>query len=113
MRGYIVECRWLDGAHQLHPEAATIDTTRDEIPIEASVFALDDLSDIRNCDILLAFTDPPYTKTNRGGHHVEFGFALGQGTPVVIIGPRENVFHCMPNVVQFKTWEEFIKELTV
>jgi hypothetical protein len=34
----------------------------------------------------------------KGGRHVEFGLAVAAGKRLVVIGPRENVFHCLPGV---------------
>lgn len=43
-------------------------------------------------------------KISRGGRHVEFGMALAMDKRLVVVGPRENVFHLLPAVEQFDTW---------
>lgn len=50
----------------------------------------------------------------RGGRHVEFGMAIAFGLRVIVIGPRMNIFHHLPQVDVFESWEEFAaKELAV
>ncbi len=48
----------------------------------------------------------------RGGRHVEFGYALGLGKLMFIIGPRETVFHHLDEVRHFDTSEEFLAHTT-
>ncbi len=33
-----------------------------------------------------------------GGRHVEFGYALAKGKPIVLVGPQRNVFHFHSNI---------------
>ena len=40
----------------------------------------------------------------KGGRHVEFGLGLAQGKRMIIVGPREHVFHTADGVEQFDTW---------
>jgi len=51
--------------------------------------------------VLLFFSEPPDSHSKRGGRHVEFGLALAWGKRLMIVGPRENVFHCLPQVEQY------------
>ncbi len=111
--GFIVNCRWLTGSHQLHPGAEQLDKPSgfenqpDGITVLARPFAEDDLEDIRQADILVLFSESPeLSQTKRGGRHVEFGIALGLGKLLVVIGPRENVFHCLEKVARFDTWTD-------
>lgn len=90
--GFIVTSRWLLGNHQaendqLHRGA------------DAERFAAEDVADLRAADVMLAFTEPPRSSNSRGGRHVEFGIALGVGIPIVVVGPRENVFTCLVDQV--------------
>ena len=43
-------------------------------------------------DAVIIFTETEYNPCNRW-RHVEFGLALAQDKGVIIVGPRENVFH--------------------
>ena len=68
----------------------------------------DDLADIRACECLIAFTEGPNggPEANRGGRHVELGIAIALGKKVAIVGPRENIFTCLPNVQQYHNLPE-------
>ena len=60
-----------------------------------------DIADIRKCDLFIAFTESE--RYARGGRHVELGAAIALGKVVVVVGPREHVFHSMPGVLQIGT----------
>lgn len=72
-------------------------------------FALEDLDDVSDCDLLVSLQEEPRSNS-RGGRHVEFGIALGMNKWVVSIGPRETVFHHLPGVMHFDSVEHFLKE---
>jgi hypothetical protein len=61
----------------------------------AADLALDDLREIDKVDTLIAFTELPTSRPYRGGRHVEMGYALGRDKTIIVVGPRENVFHCL------------------
>lgn len=67
-----------------------------------------DLQDVKECDILMSFTHPRGTPTPGGGRHVEFGYALALEKRMVLIGPRENVFHHDHRVEQYDHIMAFI-----
>lgn len=86
--GYIVDARWLIEDHEWYGE-----DDADGLAA-ARGFALDDLTDVTRADIVLVFTEPPNPGgRNRGGRHVEYGIALGQGKDIIVVGRPENVFH--------------------
>lgn len=70
-----------------------------------------DFEDVRGSDICIAFTECPEAAQGRGGRHTELGIALALSLRVVIVGPREHVFHCLPEIQQFDTWEQARHEL--
>lgn len=106
--GLWVTSRWITGCHEKpgRDDRATTGPTAYTVE-EREVFAEEDLLDLMQSDLLIAFTEPESAKASRGGRHVEFGFALGKGIPCIVIGTRENVFHCLERVRWFETWEEF------
>ena len=60
-------------------------------------------------DIFIAFTEEPDSPYGRGGRHVEFGFAMyhyGEDhlKAVIVVGPRENIFHALPEVHRIDSW---------
>ncbi len=96
--GYEVTSRWINGSHELgdHPAAA-----------ERARLALEDYGDLERADIVLCFTEEPRARLEqpgRGGRHVEMGIALALGKRVVLIGPRENVFHHLPQAQHHEDW---------
>lgn len=60
-------------------------------PEQLSLAAAQNLADIAAADAVVCFTDLE-PGSGRGGHHVEFGYALGMAH-LVLVGPRVNVFH--------------------
>jgi len=114
--GHTVDCRWLLGTHQLHPSPEIVDIPNDSIPMEAAPFAQDDVEDIFKADTFIVFSERPDSHSKRGGRHVEFGIALSlrrftsRQPPMrlVVIGPRENVFHCLPEIEVYGDWASFM-----
>lgn len=124
--GYNVQARWLNGEHQLDDVGTPIGengealvegslrsgektSERDQSEIAVKLrtrFAMDDWEDVSTADIVISFTEAPRSKPNRGGRHVEFGIALANHARIIVIGHRENIFHWLPQVEFFATWEE-------
>lgn len=102
-RGHRVTSRWLDGKHTA-PEGITKDAKR-KLRV---VWALEDIADIRLSDAIVEFTEPPRSICSRGGRHVELGIAMQKGLKLFIVGPRENIFHELPRVKQFKDYSDFL-----
>jgi hypothetical protein len=73
-------------------------------PERVAELAAADLRDVSSATIVIAFTEKPHSKQGRGGRHVELGVALAMGQRVVIVGPREHIFHCLPQVEQYDNW---------
>ena len=90
--GHTVTARWITGVH-------------DDPHTNEATCAQDDVADIYAADCTLSFTDSPTSGRKRGGRHVEFGIALARDQLLVLVGPRENVFHHLPNVKQYDTFE--------
>lgn len=64
-----------------------------------------DLHDLQQADLCIAFTESAGNETGRGGRHTELGIAIGIGIDLIVIGPREHVFHCLESIQQFDSWE--------
>lgn len=118
--GFIVQARWLDGGHQLSDRGILIGDNGEALvesgdgPENAKLrakFAQDDWEDVTNADIVINFTEPPRSNASRGGRHVEYGIALGMGKPVYVVGYRENIFHWLPKVAFFETFDEVLQVL--
>jgi anaerobic selenocysteine-containing dehydrogenase len=98
--GHTVTSRWIKGGHQVSEVALLGDDQYIGIR-----FASEDWDDLEGADLMLCFTEPARSSPNRGGRHVEYGLALGEGMPIYIVGPRENVFHALADR-RFDTWAE-------
>lgn len=99
--GYQVTSRWLNGTHDLQ-SGPDDDELRRQI-------AMEDVADIRRCDILIVFTEEQGTgSSGRGGRHVEFGIAFALNKAIWVVGPRENVFHCLPGLYYISNWEDLL-----
>jgi nucleoside 2-deoxyribosyltransferase len=78
-----------------------------KMPSWSCVIAREDCEDLMAADAVIIFTEIRNTVLATGGRHVEFGLALAQGKRVIIVGPRENVFHYLvPDSQIFATWNK-------
>ena len=120
--GHTITSRWVDGNHQWSTEQQQKEAAEGRISQDAYVFADEDLHDLLDADTLISFTEHPTSGYSRGGRHVEFGMALGWNAAfdlivtryqkrLIVVGPRENVFHNLPSVEAYETWEEFLREV--
>lgn len=70
-----------------------------------------DLEEVEGCETLVLFTVPESTPLPRGGRHFESGYALAQGKALWVVGPRENLFHYLPEVRVLGSKEELMDAL--
>lgn len=112
--GIAVSSRWLDN----HGMGERDDATNGVViytPADLARCAIEDLDDIEAADVFVTFTETPDVGYTSGGRHVELGFALALNIPVLIVGPRENVFHDLVEtdelVAQVQTWEQAVRYL--
>lgn len=102
-----VTSRWLFTDH----EWSGADDSR--LPVEVgSRFASEDLADVDAADLVVCFTELPRASASRGGRHVEVGYALALSKMLVLVGPRENVFYCLPRFVAVPDWPAAMELLT-
>lgn len=100
--GHVITSRWINGDHQIDDAGLSVQAKEEE----RVRFATEDVSDLVRADIVVSFTEAPRSSNSRGGRHVEHGMALALGKRCLVIGHRENVFHCLPEVQFFETWSE-------
>jgi nucleoside 2-deoxyribosyltransferase len=94
-------------------EAAAPNSTLAEVGHDYLVKnARKDLNEILAADAVILFTQDPLIPFCRGGRMHEAGFAMGCGKTLLVCGPRENIFHYLPEVNVFATWEELKATLT-
>lgn len=98
--GLIVKARWI----KIDPPEKTFwqRTSR-----ENTRLALEDKQDAVTADVLVRFTDdlssptvPSYMAT--GSRMVEMGMAIISGVPVIVVGGKQNLFDCLPEVQHVK-----------
>ncbi|HEX3696223.1 MAG TPA: hypothetical protein VH374_12640 [Polyangia bacterium] len=97
--GHVVTSAWIEGGRGDGSEV---------------VAATEDMEDLSSADCLVAFTEEPTRGVPwaaRGGRHVEFGVALAAGKRLCIVGPRENVFHHLPQVQVFDASADLVVAL--
>lgn len=102
--GHTVTSRWIRGDHDIRAHGQS------EADWWMPCWAEEDWEDLHAAECCISFTEPPkdVPGRSRGGRHVEFGAALALGKGLVVIGYRENVFHWLPAVTFFATWEDYI-----
>jgi len=57
-----------------------------------------DLADIARSEVLILVNFSEWASRGTGGRHVEFGYALALGIPVIVHGSRTNLFHYLAHV---------------
>lgn len=71
-----------------------------------------DLIDLTGCEAIVSFTG----QSERGGRHVEHGVALDMRIGshprmrLIVIGPREHVFHCHPMTEVYDDFDLFLQQ---
>lgn len=68
--------------------------------------AILDYKDVRRAQAVLSFTEPHGSWNPAGARHTEFGWGYEMGKKCFIVGEKEIVFHHLPGVIQFNTFEE-------
>lgn len=102
--GYEITSQWIWRNQPQDYEDATDD--------EVAEFAREDLEDVSLANALIALSEPSENIYGRGGRHVEYGYAVAQGfMELYVVGPRENIFHYMPDVIVTSTIDELIEYL--
>lgn len=64
----------------------------------ADEHARKDLDDVAAADVLLALNPEGWANQGTGGRHVELGYAIALGKPIVLVGERTNIFHYLSNI---------------
>ena len=119
--GLVVKARWLDGDQQnaglgpalgIEGECA-VESNRTDAEAQAirETLARHDYEDVQKADLLIAFTEEPSAKASRGGRHVELGLALAWRKHIWVVGPRENIFCHLQNILQYPTWADALRHL--
>lgn len=103
--GYEVTSRWID-QHGGNVLESIVAEQLNADPEAASHYAQVDVDDLARADTVVSFTSEG--GGGKGGRHVEFGLALGLCKRIVIVGPREHVFHTLPRVECYPDWPHLV-----
>ena len=103
--GIEVTSSWLEEPHAPNSQMADF---AEETHLK---YARADVRDINDADTFIFFSVEPTTPTVRGGRHVEFGMAVALGKRVIVVGPKENIFHHLPQVTNVPTWASAVELL--
>lgn len=98
--GIIVSSRWIDQHSgtlltSFEPEQLNSD------PEHCAKYAKADLEDLMAAGIVINFTS--IDGGGKGGRHWEMGWAYGRRR-LLLVGPREHVFHTLPEVEHYDDW---------
>lgn len=91
-------------------------------PEECWKYGQIDCEDLAYSQVIVSFTGDG--GGGKGGRHIEHGIAIAyfdnhpwapaakllEPFRLVVVGPRENIFHCHPATEQFNTWDEFLQQ---
>lgn len=106
--GHEVTSRWIDLHGGQLENSYTPDVLNAE-PERCGVFGRHDVEDLLAADVVISFTS--HGGGGKGGRHVEHGIAIGAGKRVFVCGPRENIFHTLPQVQHYPSWRHLIAAL--
>ena len=110
--GHKLTSKWIHGEAHLVPWKYRKNWTTDlgndeEVDPHAEPIAIQDYNDLVEADTIVFFSEKPSEPQPRGSRHVEFGIALSMGMDILVIGPRENLFHTMPGIRHWANWTDF------
>lgn len=111
--GVKVTSSWLHESHDINDGTIGAATALDDDTV--SKHAVQDFDDIRYSDLLVLFTEKAVdVDRSTGGRHVETGYALALGKPIIVVGEPENVFHRIRgghSVTVISDWHETVIEI--
>lgn len=94
--GHKVTARWLNGPHVAE------DGSERGTAEEQRAWALEDLADVREAEVVVCFTEEPAEQapwSGRGGRHYEAGYAAALGKDMIVVGPAENIFYNLGGLI--------------
>lgn len=112
LMGAEVTSRWIDK----HPDTngpTLLSSFTPEVlaadPEGCGKYASVDVEDVLAADTVISFT---CGTGGKGGRHVEFGIGVGAGKRLIVVGPREHIFHTLPEVEWHPDWPHLVMALT-
>jgi hypothetical protein len=99
--GHEVTSRWID-LHGGRLATSYAPEVLNAEPEHCGILGQHDVEDLLAADIVISFTSDG--GGGKGGRHVEHGIAIGAGKRTIVVGPRENIFHTLPQVEHYPDW---------
>jgi nucleoside 2-deoxyribosyltransferase len=96
-RGHEITSRWLNGSHEDLAEHAQ------------ERYAREDFEDIDAAEEFILFQLPVDDPEVSTGRHVEYGYAIGRGKSIIIVGQHSSVFHRGEHIRKFPSLDAFYK----
>jgi len=62
-----------------------------------------DIGELTEANHFVMLSVDPDHLFKRGGSCVENGFAIAKGFPIIVIGPRQHIFHYLPGIKRVDT----------
>lgn len=106
--GHEVTSRWIDMHDGKHATSFAVETLNED-PASCAKLGIHDVEDVQAADTVISFTAG--SAGSKGGRHVEFGLALGLSKRLLVVGPREHIFHTLPQVEHHDTWVAALSSL--
>lgn len=104
--GCKVTSRWIDYHGGRYPGSFKPEQLNED-PGHCGRVAQDDVGDLVAADIVISFSSGDGA-AGKGGRHVEFGMAAALGKRLILVGPREHVFHTLPEVEHYPDWPRLV-----
>lgn len=101
--GHEITSRWIDLHGGKYPTSFTPEILNSD-PDYCGALGQHDAEDVAAADTVISFTG----EGGKGGRHVEFGIGLALGKRSIIVGPREHIFHALPEVEHFPSWRSLV-----
>ena len=98
-QGHTVVSRWIYRPRETY----SVDSN------ENRYWAKVDAQDVADCDLFVAFSDPPIWGKGQGARHTELGLALAVGMKIVGVGEPEQLFHFCPEIVWVADVEDLLQ----
>ena len=104
--GHKVTSRWIEDLGGKYGKGSFTPDQLNGDPAYCADIARRDLEDVADADTMISFTEAG--GGGKGGRHVELGLALGLGLRLVLVGPREHVFHTLPDIEWYPDWAHLV-----
>lgn len=110
--GHEITSRWIDCHTDVSGDYTKSFTPEflNATPELAAPLGQHDVDDLAAAETVISFTSDD--GGGKGGRHVEFGLALGLGKRLIVVGPRENIFHTLPQVEHYPNWSRLVMALS-